>query len=861
MGRSLAAGTVCIAQRHWGGPNSARSRYRGTRQRPSSPPLSARPPSLCGRRAASPCAAAARLLRAAPRPTSCGGATPQRAGEAAWHRRARRQRGAARTLLRVAAAAGIVAAHHSSPMGGGRRGQGGRGSQDRVGAGDGGDNKLDQVLQALRQQNSQQQRLLQALGSRDEPRVRQGRQQHGGGGGGAGGSSNGASWRRGGGLGGAGATRARPGDWTCPQCGAFPCFSRAEKCFRCNAPRQGRDGTGAAGGGGRLARRPSASTYLGPVGANGSRPLLGGRATGGRAADESPTHRVPGASLAARVEAGRGQQPPNSGSSRGNDNGEAVGGQDQFQQVRNGRAARPAADNEATTKPAVQQRNSWAALAEEEDDDDACDVDDGDDGGSRGGPHEHAPRDEVRGAGDDDQGDDEVPSEWQLRAIWQSHCNAVRNLERDRASIPIEVINSVKAQRDAAERRWRAAKAPHPLHKRLRWAENELRAAEAKEASRRRELQTHLAEAAARTTEIEEKLAIDAARTERKRAALGTLLNESGSTETRATERATRVALAGLGEDVGPTLSAIIEQLGEGHREQGIKRDLQILSTTIERLEEVLRDGAKDEEAIRLAPQRFAIGGTSDDGDAGDIGDDDGGAGDGGDGDNDGRRVRRREATGKGGSTTAPRWTQPSANAPWRRAASSSAAVEEARRLVLAAAASGAGEGGRLASPSDTNDLAVAEQRRNLLAQEQMRAAIARQQSVCSDPQRAKEEDEQRRQREKNQHDELRRHQEAAAKAAADAEAEIARQKSESWANMSPEEREAAIKVREQQAAVGAQVFGTQAASQLAGLVHQAHVQERTRADAVEDAAEVEFLMRMSPEEFARWDQDRQSLL
>ncbi len=742
-------------------------------------------------------------------------------------------------------------------MGGGRRWQGGKGPRDGAGTNDDGDNKLDQVLQVLRQQNSQQQRLLQVLDSRNEFRGRQGQQQRSGGGGGAGNSSTGGSWRRDGGTGSVGGTRARPGDWTCPRCGAFPCFSRAEKCFRCNAPRQGHDGAGGAGAVGRLASRPSASTYLGPVGANGSRPLLGGRATNGRAADEPPTHRVPGASLAARAEAERGQRPPNGGSGRGGNGADADDGQGKFQPVCSGRETRPVMAKGTPTKPAVQERNSWALLAEEDDEDDACDVDDGDDDGSGGGQQEPAPQDEAHDAGGDHQGDDEVPTESQLRAIWQSHCNAVRNLERDRASIPIEVIDSVKAQRDAAERRWRAAKAPHPLHKRLRWAENEVRAAEAKEASRRRELQAHLAETAARTQEIEEKLAIDAARTERKRAALGALLNESRVGETRAAERATHVALDGLGNDIGPSLAAIIEQLGEGDREQGIKQNLQVLSTSLGRLEEVLRDGAKDEEAVRRAPQRFVIGGTSGDEGANDIGDDDGGTGD---GDDHGRRVRRREAKGKGGSIAVPRWTQPSANAPWQRTPTSTEAVEEARRLIQMGIAGGSGGDGRLASPSETNDLAVAEQRRESLAQEQMRTALARQLLLRTDPQCAREEDELRRQRERSQNDELKRHQEAAAKAAADAEAELARQKSESWARMSPEEREAAIKVRDQQAAVGAHVFGTQAASQLAGLVHQTHVQERTQADAAADATDVDFLMRMSPEEFARWDQDRQGL-
>ncbi len=567
---------------------------------------------------------------------------------------------------------------------------------------------------------------------------------------------------------------------------------------------------------------------------------------------------MPGASVAARAEAERAQRPPNINDLRGGDGAAADDGQGAFHPARNGRCAKAGAAQDATSEHNIQSRNSWAALAEEDDDDCPCDVDEGgsdDGGGGHGGPGR---QDVVHGGGGCDEGevDAEELTEGQLRAIWQSHCTAVRKLEKDRAAVPPEVITSVKAQRDAAERRWRAAKAPHPLHKRMRWAEGEVRAAEAKEASRRRELETHLAETAARTREIEEKLAVDVARTARKRAALDALLHEGGNGETKATEKAALVALSGLGNDIGPALAAIIEKLGECEREQGIKQDLQILSTSLGRVEEVLRDGTLDEAAARRAPEQFVIGGAS--GDENVFGDDDGEPGDGDDG---GRRVRRREAADLGQASTAPRWTQPSANAPWRRAASSSSAVEEARRLLQAGVVDGSGGGGKLASPSDTNDLAIAEQRRHMQAQEQMRAAIAKQQSLRGDPQRAREEDEARRRREQAQQEELRKHQEAAAKAAAEAEAESARQREASWARMSPEEREAAIKVRDQQAAVGAHIFGTQAASQLAGLVHQTHVQERALASASADAEEVDLLMQMSPEEFARWDQERQSLL
>ncbi len=767
--------------------------------------------------------------------------------------------------------------------GGGRRQGGGAGNAPGPGARGGGangngDGRIDQVLQALRQQAAQQQRLLQVLGGGGgDGRQLQGQRRPGGGGGHSRGGGDDGIWRRGSGQGGAGSTRARPGDWTCPECDAYPCFGRANSCFRCNAPRPARGGADAtrssaagAGGGGtaRLSADTRPTTYLGPVGAGGSRPLLGGRAAGARVSEAAPSFRVPGASLAARVETQRASNIASVSATTqlGVGGAPTDGGGSQFKVVGNGRsgghcaaaaAAAPTAPAQAeATRPEIRCHNSWAALAEEDEEDGPwpCDVDDDEMDGvgdSSGGDGRQGGGLEAEGMGADGQ---QEPSEAQLRGIWQAHCSVVKKLERDRQAVPPEVLASVRAQRDAAEQRWRAVKAPHPLHKRLRWAENDWRAAQLKEDARRRELNAHLEETAARTRDIENMLATDAARTARKRAALDALLREGRVNDTESIEKAARVAVTGLGTDIGPALSAIIERLGD--KDQSLKEDLQILSTSLGRMEEVLRDAAQEHLARRNAPERFDIGGGHDD--DGVFDDCDGGTGD---GDEGGRRVRRKEGPGAEGIAAVPRWTQPSANAPWRRTTTSCSAVEHARRLLLAGGGSGASGGEQAEAPSDTNDLAVAERRQHAQAQAQMRAALEQQQRLQHDPQRAQEEEELRRQREKCAQEEIRRHHDAAARAAAEAEAESARQKEASWAKLSPEEKEAAIKVREQQAAIGAQIFGTQAASHLAGIVHQAHVQERTQADDVADAQDVDFLMRMSPEEFARWDQDRQSLL
>ena len=51
-------------------------------------------------------------------------------------------------------------------------------------------------------------------------------------------------YNQGGGYGGGGGGNVRPGDWTCPSCGANV-FASKTNCFKCNAPKPG--GMGGAG--------------------------------------------------------------------------------------------------------------------------------------------------------------------------------------------------------------------------------------------------------------------------------------------------------------------------------------------------------------------------------------------------------------------------------------------------------------------------------------------------------------------------------------------------------------------------------------------------------------------------------------
>jgi hypothetical protein len=122
----------------------------------------------------------------------------------------------------------------------------------------------------------------------------------------------------------------------------------------------------------------------------------------------------------------------------------------------------------------------------------------------------------------------------------------------------------------------------------------------------------------------------------------------------------------------------------------------------------------------------------------------------------------------------------------------------------------------------------------------------------------------------------MRRHQAAFEQAAAARAAEEERRRAELLASLTPEELARATELHARNAAVGSQVFGTPAASHMAGLVQQSHdlaqaqrqqqaqqqqgpLTSDSNADSA-DRAEVDRLMAMSAEDFAAWDGQHQGL-
>ncbi len=703
-----------------------------------------------------------------------------------------------------------------------------------------------------------------------------------------------------------GRARGRPGDWQCPRCQAFPCFARSGECYKCGAPRGGGGGAAAArrgGGDGGLARAVSQGRYLGPVGAGGARPLLGGRGVTSaaptnvvqQAGPRAPTYRVPGASVAARAAEQASRQPRDATA------GGADG--DGFRVSRVGatprRAGGPATVAEG--RPAgIALANSWAALSEEEDDamvhDDGADEQADDDArtvpappvaGDEGAPHAEgtqAHADDDGGADEDGDGA-EVDAQC-LRQRWQELSRAHRRMERD-SDMPPSIVAEAKRLRDDAEQKWRAAKVPHPLSKRMRWAEADLRAAEQKEEAHRAELEQHLEATARRTRELEDRIKVDVERTARKRAILQELLAEGVPAHVLAADRipAARAAAAvtGISEDIAPQLAAAIERLGspmENDTAEGVRQDLQLVAVSINNLEDLLRGTL-----VPTVPPGSALH-QQQQASHYHIGSDGGGGGDStGAEDDDARGGKRRAVSTGGGTTTVARWTKSAVGDAWTKCNSSAAAKEEAMRVL---GARGGGAGGAAAGrrgdgvgncPShqpatathaasastqpagaaETNDLAEAERRARQAAQHQFQEA-QQQQHQRVDPRVQQQEELDKQQRRRRQEEELLAHQQAAQRAAEERAADEARQREELLARMSPQDLAAAAELHAQHMAIGAQAFGTQAASDMAGLVHQQHAHHVARTSAAGGMqADADQLIAMSPEELAQWDREQQA--
>ncbi len=535
------------------------------------------------------------------------GATAQRLGEPAWHRRRRRQRADARTVLRLAAAGRLLARHHSAQPAAAMPGGGRAQSDARIAA-------LEQQIRELRRLSG---------GDGGGPRGGAARGEHAGGGGARRGGGEGNS--RGPGTAGGGRGVLRPGDWVCPACGASPCWARTAACFRCGEARPG-------GRGARPQQRATTNAslsparrdiYLGPRGAEGNRPLLGGRGGdlagggGGRPSLQAgPAERASAGAVVAlgghepRARDGEGFQLVNRST------WPKVGRRQEAAPTGGSRVPPPTSWAEAA-KRAVTSRPIAAELGGAHEP-----------GGDRGGGVDSdqmlddAMRDDADGdpcerdsatdelgadveegvpGDDDDGGDDEEgqgPSEEELRRAWEDAKESVKLLERNpRTSSAL--VDAARNQRDQAEADWRAAKRPQPLHKRLRWAQKAYDTAVTKQQLHQDELDRFEAETAERRRVLVDRLQLDKARTAKRLRALEGLLDQGEQRQPLAAMQAAKAAAKGIAMDLGPALAAVADKVSE---DSPVWMELQSALATLANVEDVLRHAVDEDQRAGSQP-------------------------------------------------------------------------------------------------------------------------------------------------------------------------------------------------------------------------------------------------------------------
>ncbi len=530
-------------------------------------------------------------------------------------------------MLKVAAAAELLSSHHSAqrPMGGrgggGARG-GGKGAQTGGphygGVGNGrlagraappASGDVGQLLQELQHQSQQQQRILQALCGSGNLAQSAGR---GSGGGGAQSAQRRQSQ-----------SQPRDGDWACTGCSFYPNFARRRRCLQC----------------GRERAVPPASRgatlTAGPVGPGGLRPQLAWGAARLGASDAPPTHRVPGSSAAAPPPRSPGAPRPvapsyaaaAAGATRGGIGTTGNGGRGVGQAQHMGRAAGPPQDEEGFTEVARNASRRRRGREEEEGEghilgdsrerDGPPSVTLGQVGG--GGSAEMGPgADEGTSdmAGDEDEhehGVDHLQNTEDdpvvLRTKLEEEQATVRALAREGIDAAHPAMVAAVAARDAAEDAWRAARTPHPVARRMGWAQQALDRA----MRSRDKVRDELAEFDAHTKEqrglIEERLGQAMERVSKRRETLEALQEEAaldapGYRKGKGTAEVCSQLAGGMRQSIAPRVAALASKLADGSEAQ---EQFNLLVAQLEglqgRLDQHANDGDRGYEQYDIADE------------------------------------------------------------------------------------------------------------------------------------------------------------------------------------------------------------------------------------------------------------------
>ncbi len=333
--------------------------------------------------------------------------------------------------------------------------------------------------------------------------------------------------------------------------------------------------------------------------------------TGRREAEEPPTRRTPGASVAAIVEAARRDAARHGAA--GADAGSTVGHQAAPQPVNR----MPPTDSDGFItvgkggKPTAAAATRAAAAAAGSSGSGAMDARSAPAGRAEVRNEEEAPVEQQ--CDDEDLDGEELPQQGpsELRQKWTEEAALVRRLAKQGLPSGHPALAAAHAARDAAEAAWRKAKQPAPLATRLRWAQAKLnRALEMAEAT---------SAAIKKADDEHDKLMVllhdrradDGARVRKRQQAVEELQREIGGVGSTARPAggdasALLEACGGLCNSVGPELAALAERLPDGSEvRQTVNQLMATLAASQRRVEEA---------AGLHQPQAFDIGDDDADG-------------------------------------------------------------------------------------------------------------------------------------------------------------------------------------------------------------------------------------------------------
>ncbi len=471
------------------------------------------------------------------------------------------------------------------------------------------DDGLGQMLQALQQQNSQQQQLLQAMrrggiASAGPPAARR-----------SGGAGGGRQF---------GGGQAREGDWECRRCKFSPNFASRRRCFQCG---EARPGAAASRGG---------SISAGPVGAGGLRPQLAWGSSRLGSVDQAPTHRIPGSSAAAAsrphgtparanatsapaqpgrkadvagqpmAAAARGPKPTYAeaaGASAGIANVEASGHAARANVAKDPAFSRDDEGYQEVVNRAARRRRAkqgdggWNegpgdAMEVEDTCDEAGDwqqaEDEHSDIGDGGWDQEWNVGDPEGDCGHELEEDDPTV----LKQRLDKEQATVRALVREGLSEGHPAMVAAVAARDGAEAAWKSSKAPHPVARRMGWAQRRLDKALRSQDRVRDELAEFDAQAEEQRGRILERLSLAKDRVAKHRQALEELQDEAATAapSTRSAAEVCAKLAGGMRSSIAPEVEALAARIPEG---SGAQLQLNLLVAQLQNLQGELEQLAK----------------------------------------------------------------------------------------------------------------------------------------------------------------------------------------------------------------------------------------------------------------------------